>query len=150
MSAAGDTPRARVDHQIAHDPTVDWLGIEFIEVDEEHIRVRMPVRDEMRNGFGIVHGGFPYLLADTAFAFSGTALGEPMVTHHANTTYTAPARGAFLEAEARIHHRYGRYVICNVDVFDEDGTPVVHTSAHGVVSKRIATTDNLTVTRNPQ
>ncbi|RRJ88634.1 PaaI family thioesterase [Gulosibacter macacae] len=138
----GLTPRERVDHQVAHDITVQWLGIEFIEVDEHHVRARMPIRDEMRNGFGIVHGGFPYLLGDTAFAFSGTAAGAPMVTHHASTTYTAPACGAYLEAEARVHHRYGRYVICNVDVFDEDGSTVVHQSMHGVVSKKVATTEN--------
>ncbi|NLT27146.1 MAG: PaaI family thioesterase [Microbacteriaceae bacterium] len=136
------TPRERVEHQVAHDITVQWLGIEFVEVEEDRVLARMPVRDEMRNGFGIVHGGFPYLLGDTAFAFSGTASGRPMVTHHASTTYTAPAKGAFLTAEAQVVHRYGRYVICKVDVRDEDGTPVVHQSMHGVISRKVATTEN--------
>lgn len=138
----GLTPRERVDHQVAHDITVQWLGIEFLEVEEDRVLARMPVRDEMRNGFGIVHGGFPYLLGDTAFAFSGTASGRPMVTHHASTTYTAPAKGEHLTAEARVLHRYGRYVICQVDVRDDDGAKVVHQSMHGVISRKVATTAN--------
>lgn len=142
MSGDDRTPRERVEHQVAHDITVQWLGIEFVEVEEDRVVARMPVRDEMRNGFGIVHGGFPYLLGDTAFAFSGTASGTPMVTHHASTTYTAPAKGAFLTAEAQVVHRYGRYVICKVDVRDDDGSTVVHQSMHGVVSRKVATTAN--------
>lgn len=136
------SPRERVQHQIDHDAAVQWLGIEFLEVTETRVTVRMPVRDEMRNGFGIVHGGFPYLLADTAFAFSGTASGTPMVTHQSNTTYTAPARGEFLAATSSIQHRYGRNVICEVTVRDEDGTVVAYLSVHGVISKKVASTDN--------
>lgn len=140
------TPQERVEYQRDHDAAVQWLGIEFVEVSEHRVTARLPVRDEMRNGFGIIHGGFPYLLADTAFAFSGTAAGTPMVTHQSNTTYTAPARGDYLEATANILHRYGRNVICDVTVRDDDGSVVAYLSMHGVVSKRVATTGNSTVT----
>lgn len=136
------TPRARVQHQIDHDAAVQWLNIDFVDVKDDGIRVRMPVRAEMRNGFGIVHGGFPYLLGDTAFAFTGTAAGFPMVTHQANMTYTAPASGSFLEAESKLLHRYGRNVICEVTVRDEDGSVVAFMNCHGVVSKKVATTTN--------
>ncbi|MDJ1372483.1 PaaI family thioesterase [Gulosibacter molinativorax] len=140
--SATQTPRERVQHQIDHDAAVQWLGIEFLEVEETGVTLRLPVRDEMRNGFGIVHGGFPYLLADTAFAFSGTAAGTPMVTHQSNTTYTAPAKGSVLSATAKILHRYGRNVICDVSVRDDDGTVVAYLSMHGVVSKKVASTGN--------
>ncbi|MGO1542793.1 MAG: PaaI family thioesterase [Gulosibacter sp.] len=138
----GQTPRERVQHQIDHDAAVQWLGIEFLEVEETGVTVRLPIRNEMRNGFGIVHGGFPYLLADTAFAFSGTASGTPMVTHQSNTTYTAPAKGEYLVATSKILHRYGRNIICDVTVQDDDGTVVAYLSMHGVVSKKVATTGN--------
>lgn len=141
-AADPQTPLARVQHQAAHDAAVIWLGIEFTEVSENSVSARLPIRDDMRNGFGIVHGGFPYLLADTAFAFSGTASGTPMVTHQSNTTYTAPAKGEYLEATAKILHRYGRNVICDVSVRDDDGTVVAYLSMHGVISKKVATTDN--------
>lgn len=143
QTGAGEqTPRERVQHQIDHDAAVQWLNIEFLHVAEDGVRVRMPVLDSMRNGFGIVHGGFPYLLGDTAFAFTGTASGAPMVTHQANVTYTAPASGAYLEAESKLLHRYGRNVICEVTVRDEDGSVVTYLSVHGVVSRKVATTDN--------
>ena len=139
-----ETPWGRVQHQIDHDAAVNWLNIEFLDVSEEGVTIRMPVRDEMRNGFGIVHGGFPYLLGDTAFAFSGTAAGVPMVTHQSNTTYTAPAKGEFLEARSRILHRYGRNVICEVTVRDEGEVVVAYMSVHGVVSSKVASTSNST------
>lgn len=136
------TPQERVQHQIDHDAAVQWLNMEFTEITETGVTIRMPIRDEMRNGFGIVHGGFPYLLGDTAFAFCGTAAGFPMVTHQSNTTYTAPAKGEFLEARSRILHRYGRNVICEVTVRDEGEIVVAYMSVHGVVSSKVATTSN--------
>lgn len=141
-SSVPETPRQRVQHQINHDAAVKWLNLDFIHVSDDGLRVRMPVLDQMRNGFGIVHGGFPYLLGDTAFAFTGTAAGTPIVTHQANVTYTAPASGEHLEAESRLLHRYGRNVICEVTVRDEGGPVVAYMSVHGVVSKKLATTRN--------
>ena len=59
-----------VDHMMEHDSFSKWLGIELIEVTEGHSKVRMMVRKEMVNGFGIVHGGIAFSLADSAFAFA--------------------------------------------------------------------------------
>jgi len=53
-----------------HDLFSQWLGIEVIEVREGYSRIRMTVREEMVNGFGVVHGGIAFSLADSAFAFA--------------------------------------------------------------------------------
>lgn len=53
-----------------HDLFSQWLGIEVIEVKEGYSQIRMNVRKEMINGFGIVHGGVAFSLADSAFAFA--------------------------------------------------------------------------------
>ena len=47
-----------------------WLGIEVLEIRMGYSRIKMTVREEMINGFGIVHGGIAFSLADTAFAFA--------------------------------------------------------------------------------
>jgi len=47
-----------------------WLGIEVKEIKEGYSKIRMTVRSEMINGFGIVHGGIAFSLADSAFAFA--------------------------------------------------------------------------------
>ena len=47
-----------------------WLGIEVLEIKEGYSKIKMTVRKEMINGFGIVHGGIAFSLADSAFAFA--------------------------------------------------------------------------------
>ncbi len=62
--------RSVVDHMMENDFFSQWLGIEVLEVKTGYSRIRMTVRKEMVNGFGIVHGGIPFSLADSAFAFA--------------------------------------------------------------------------------
>ena len=59
-----------VAHMMNNDFFSQWLGIELLETTEGYSKVRMTVRKEMVNGFGIVHGGIPFSLADSAFAFA--------------------------------------------------------------------------------
>ncbi len=62
--------REVVDHMMDHDAFSQWLGIEVLEITEGHSKIRMTIRKEMVNGFGIVHGGVPFSFADSAFAFA--------------------------------------------------------------------------------
>ena len=59
-----------VSHMMENDFFSQWLGVEVLEIKEGYSKVRMTIRKEMVNGFGIIHGGIPYSLADTAFAFA--------------------------------------------------------------------------------
>lgn len=61
---------AVVAHMMKHDLFSQWLGITVLEVREGYSRIRMQVRQEMINGFGVVHGGIAFSLADSAFAFA--------------------------------------------------------------------------------
>lgn len=59
-----------VAHMMKQDLFSQWLGIEVLEIREGYSKIRMTVRKEMVNGFGIVHGGIAFSLADSAFAFA--------------------------------------------------------------------------------
>jgi len=59
-----------VAHMMKHDLFSQWLGIEVIEIKEGYSKIKMLVREEMINGFGIVHGGVTFSFADSAFAFA--------------------------------------------------------------------------------
>ena len=59
-----------VSHMMENDLFSQWLGIEVLEVKEGYSKIKMAVRKEMINGFGIVHGGIAFSLADSAFAFA--------------------------------------------------------------------------------
>ena len=59
-----------VNHMMKHDLFSQWLGIEILEIKEGYSKIKMIIRKEMVNGFGIIHGGIAFSLADSAFAFA--------------------------------------------------------------------------------
>jgi acyl-CoA thioesterase len=64
------TPQQVVDHMMLHDRFSQWLGIEVLNIETGSSKIRMVIREEMLNGFGIIHGGIAFSLADSAFAFA--------------------------------------------------------------------------------
>jgi len=59
-----------VNHMMENDLFSQWLGVEVLEIKEGYSKIKMTIRKEMINGFGIVHGGIAFSLADSAFAFA--------------------------------------------------------------------------------
>jgi acyl-CoA thioesterase len=59
-----------VDKMMKDDLFSQWLGIEVLEIKEGYSKIKMTIRKEMINGFGIVHGGIAFSLGDSAFAFA--------------------------------------------------------------------------------
>jgi acyl-CoA thioesterase len=65
-----------VDKMLAEDKFSEWLGIKAIVVEEGHCILKMKIREEMVNGFGIAHGGIAFSFADSALAFASNAYGR--------------------------------------------------------------------------
>ena len=59
-----------VDQMMEKDLFSQWLGIEILEIRDGYSKIEMKIRKEMQNGFGIIHGGVTFSLADSAFAFA--------------------------------------------------------------------------------
>lgn len=62
--------RERVAQLLATDRFSQWLGLEVVSVGAGHCLLRMRVRDDMVNGFGVAHGGIVFSFADSAMAFA--------------------------------------------------------------------------------
>jgi acyl-CoA thioesterase len=93
------------------------LGIELVDADDGRAVARMRVTGEMVNGHGIAHGGFLFLLADTAFACACNSHGPRTVAAGAEISFVASARlGDELVATAEERTRYGRNGIYDVTV----------------------------------
>ncbi len=93
------------------------LGIELVEHGEGTAAVRMTVTPAMVNGHRIAHGGYLFLLADTAFACACNSHGPVTVAAGADIVFVAPAReGDVLEARAEERSRFGRSGIYDVTV----------------------------------
>ena len=65
-----------------------WLGIEVLEIKEGYSKIRMTLREEMINGFGVVHGGIAFSLADSAFAFACNNRNNLSVALDTSITFT--------------------------------------------------------------
>ncbi|WP_258053132.1 hydroxyphenylacetyl-CoA thioesterase PaaI [Streptomyces sp. Ru73] len=101
----------------AADQASQRLGIELLEAGEGSALLRMTVGETMVNGHGIAHGGYLFLLADTAFACACNSHGPVTVAAGADVTFVAPAgRGDVLLARAEERARYGRSGIYDVTV----------------------------------
>lgn len=86
---------------LANDAFSIWLGIEVLEIKLNYCRLRMTVRKEMTNGFGIAHGGITYSLADSALAFASNSGGEQSVSIETSISHTKKVSvGDELTAEA--------------------------------------------------
>lgn len=104
-----------VDKMYNNDPFSIWLGIERIEESPGMSKLRMKVRKEMLNGFGIIHGGVTFSLADSALAFASNSHGIQSVSIDNSINYFEPAKeGDILTAtteEIRITNKTGLYHI---------------------------------------
>ena len=100
------------------------LGITVEDVEPGRATVRMTVGPQMVQGHGTCHGGYLFLLADTAFAFACNTHG-PTVASGADVEFLAPVHeGDQLVAVAQERVRRGRRGVYDVTVRRGD-EPVV-------------------------
>jgi acyl-CoA thioesterase len=94
-----------VQKMMSEDRFSQWLGIEVLEIKEGYSRIRMTIRPEMVNGFGIVHGGVTFSLADSAFAFACNNRNNLSVALDTSINFTKPVHvNDTLTAEATELH----------------------------------------------
>ncbi|MDQ2782068.1 MAG: hydroxyphenylacetyl-CoA thioesterase PaaI, partial [Actinomycetota bacterium] len=95
-------------------------------VEVDHAVVRMTVGENMVNGHEIAHGGYVFMLADSAFALACNSGGELTVAAGADVVFVAPARlGDVLVADAQVRAAYGRSGLTDVTVSREQDGVVV-------------------------
>ena len=94
-----------VDKMMQDDLFSQWLGIHVLDVKEGYSKIRMTLREEMINGFGIIHGGIAFSLADSAFAFACNNRNNLSVALDTSITFTKATKpGDILTAEANELH----------------------------------------------
>jgi len=96
-----------------------WLGIEVVGLDAGKAVLKMTVRAEMTNGFGMAHGGITYSLADSALAFAANTYGRHSVSIETSISHTQAVKtGDVLTAttfEESLNHKIGVYRVLVVN-----------------------------------
>lgn len=114
----------------ADDQASQSLGIVIEDVAPGQATARMRVSAAMVNGHAIAHGGYLFLLADTAFAFACNTYG-PTVAGAAEIVFVRPVReGEELVAEAKERVRFQRSGIYDVTVRNSAGEVVAEFRGH--------------------
>ncbi len=113
--------REVVDHMMENDAFSQWLGIDVLEIRESYSRIRMTIRKEMVNGFGIVHGGVPFSFADSAFAFACNNRNNLSVALDTSINFIKAVQiGDILIAEAVEVHNGRSTGLYNITITNQD------------------------------
>ncbi|MCI4668045.1 MAG: hydroxyphenylacetyl-CoA thioesterase PaaI [Bacteroidia bacterium] len=86
------SPEENIAHMTEHDHFSRWMGIEILEVGKGSCSIRMKVKKDMLNGFGILHGGVSFAMADSALAFASNSHGRLSVALSNSITYPNPSK----------------------------------------------------------
>jgi acyl-CoA thioesterase len=109
----------------AQDGFSAWLGIELLDIQPGRCTLRMTVRPDMLNGFGVCHGGVTFALADSAMAFASNTHGRVTMSVDNSISYIAPVRaGDVLRAEATREGEGGPMAFYRVTVTSGKGDHV--------------------------
>jgi uncharacterized protein (TIGR00369 family) len=103
------------------------LGTEFLEMDPEAARARVPVRDELLQPNGFVHGGVMASLAESLCSHATwvavrdeglVALGQAN-----DVSFLRPISTGHVNAGARVRQRGRTTWVWDVEITDDEGRP---------------------------
>ena len=110
-----------VEKMMEHDAFSKWLGIELIVIEDGYAKIKLTVRDEMLNGFGIAHGGICYSLADSALAFAGNSHGQRAVSTNTSIAHFVEVKsGDVLTAITHEFNKGQRVAHYQVNITNQD------------------------------
>ncbi len=104
---------------------VALLGLELLERTDELVTARLAVRDELRQPFGVVHGGVLASIAET-LASAGTAVavtgqGEVAMGLSNQTSFLRPITAGTIHARASRRHHGRTTWVWDIEICDDDG-----------------------------
>jgi acyl-CoA thioesterase len=96
-----------------------------MDISEGYSKISMTVRPEMINGFGIVHGGIAFSLADSAFAFACNNRNVLSVALDTSINFIKPVHvGDSLTAEAKEIHNGKSTGLYHISIRNQNGHEV--------------------------
>ena len=100
-------------------------GLEVLEVTEELVRARVPVRDALRQPFGLLHGGVLTAVAETLASLGTAAVvvpqGEAAMGLSNSTSFLRPITHGTVHGRAIRRHRGRTTWIWDIEMTDDDG-----------------------------
>ena len=110
-----------IDAMLEKDYFSQWMALERLIEREGYCQIGMTIRKEMLNGFGIVHGGILFSLADSAFAFASNSSGRHAVSIDSHISiYQSSQEGDQLIATAEALHTNHKLAHYKVEITNHE------------------------------
>jgi acyl-CoA thioesterase len=120
------TPAQIVDTMMSKDAFSQWLGMEVLNIEAGTCTLKMTLRAEMLNGFGIAHGAITYALADSALAFASNSHGRQALSVDTSINHIEALReGDTIIAVAKEESLKNRFGVYTIQIL-KDETLVAH------------------------
>ena len=110
---------------MTHENIVQHIGIEFVEIGSDFLKLRMPVDHRTHQIHGILHGGATCVLTETAGSVASLMCIDTS-THYAvgsviSTNHLRPVKAGFVTATARPVHVGRTKHVWDIQVHDDGG-----------------------------
>jgi uncharacterized protein (TIGR00369 family) len=113
------------------------IGARLTSLSEGKAVLEVPVREELLQQDGYVHGGVVSILTDNALTFAGgSVLGPRVLTQEYKINYLRPADGEKLSTRASVVSAGKRHAVCRCNVFaaSADGDETLCAAAQGTIA----------------
>ncbi|QIY84956.1 hotdog fold thioesterase [Chryseobacterium sp. NEB161] len=115
------TARETADYIFSKDQFSQWLGIELLDIKDNYCLIKMPIKSEMINGLGTVHGGVTFAFADSALAFSSNNNGDAAVALNCFISFSKAVReGDILVAESMLLTDTRKTAVYDITITNQD------------------------------
>jgi len=103
----------------------ELIGTEWLSDDPSEARVRLPIRDELRQPFGLMHGGVMSTLVESVCskATAGAVWDDGMAAmgQSIDVSFIRPVTEGAVEVRARARHRGRTTWIWECEVLNDEG-----------------------------
>lgn len=112
--------KERLISRVKTNPYINFLEIDFTEVEDGRVEARMPLYDEQRQYSGVIHGGVLAALADTVAGFAAYTMlpiDRDVLTADLNISFLRAAWGKELIAKGYVV-KPGRHLhFCECEIY---------------------------------
>lgn len=102
------------------------LGMSLVKAEPDHFVIRAEIPEVSKNGYGYMHGGYLFTIADTIAAMPAMSDGNLYVTEDSHIQFTGNVKEGTLIAEGRTLHRGSKVCTVLVDISAENGKLLCH------------------------
>ncbi len=101
----------------------EFLGMEWTEIGEDYVKIKMPVDQRTKQPYGLLHGGASCALAETVASVASQLVLDPnkfiCVGLEINANHVRSARSGFVTGIAKPLHLGGATHVWDIRIYDD-------------------------------